>query len=82
MYKIIICTTALLLGGCMYADTPYGRVAAVDLPVHSSTTSTPSSRARSSAATARMPLSTEMRSFTPRAAASSSHACDLPASRS
>ena len=31
MYKIIICTTALLLGGCMYADTPYGRVAAVPL---------------------------------------------------
>ena len=30
MYKIIICITALLLGGCMYADTPYGRVAAVD----------------------------------------------------
>ena len=38
MYKIIICTTALLLGGCMYADTPYGRVAAIDVPVHSSTT--------------------------------------------
>lgn len=29
---------ALLLGGCVYAETPYGRVAVVDLPVHSQTT--------------------------------------------
>ncbi|MDO5639669.1 MAG: methionine-binding protein [Neisseria sp.] len=29
---------ALLLGGCVYAETPYGRVAALDLPLESQTT--------------------------------------------
>lgn len=29
---------ALLLGGCMYAETPEGRIAVVDLPVEHETT--------------------------------------------
>lgn len=31
-------SAVVCLGGCMYAETPYGRVAAIDLPVHSQTT--------------------------------------------
>ena len=28
----------LLLGGCLYHETPFGRTAVIDLPVHSQTT--------------------------------------------
>lgn len=34
-YLLLFC---LLLGGCMYSETPYGRRAVIDLPVVSETT--------------------------------------------
>lgn len=36
--KAIVLMFTFALGGCIYAETPYGRVAAVDLPVQSQTT--------------------------------------------
>lgn len=36
--KIAVILCALPLGGCIYAETPHGRVAALDLPVQSQTT--------------------------------------------
>lgn len=38
MKSLLLLTFSLLLGGCMYAETPDGRFAAIDLPVHSQTT--------------------------------------------
>ncbi|WP_373795771.1 methionine-binding protein [Neisseria dentiae] len=38
MKKTFLILLALPLGGCFYAETPYGRAAAVDLPLHSQTT--------------------------------------------
>lgn len=35
---IYLLPVVLLLSGCMYAETPEGRVAVVDLPVHNTTT--------------------------------------------
>nr|WP_197272129.1 hypothetical protein [Neisseria sp. 83E34] len=34
----ILLTGCLLLGGCYYSETPYGRRAVLDLPVQSETT--------------------------------------------
>ena len=36
--KYLAAVSALLLAGCVYSETPYGRYAAVDLPVESRTT--------------------------------------------
>lgn len=37
MMKPISFIFFILLGGCMYAETPYGRTAVLDLPVRSET---------------------------------------------
>ncbi|ASK26457.1 methionine-binding protein [Neisseria chenwenguii] len=37
MNKLLIAST-LLLGGCLYQETPFGRTAAIDLPLHNQTT--------------------------------------------
>ena len=36
--KYLAAVSALLLAGCVYSETPYGRYAAIDLPVESRTT--------------------------------------------
>lgn len=36
--KPLAAAAAFLLGGCVYTETPYGRMAVVDLPVRSETT--------------------------------------------
>ena len=36
--KYLAAVSALLLVGCVYSETPYGRYAAIDLPVESRTT--------------------------------------------
>ena len=36
--RLIPMLAALLLGGCVYSETPYGRTAVFDLPVQSQTT--------------------------------------------
>lgn len=36
--KTAVLSTALLLSACVYTETPYGRTAVLDLPVHSQTT--------------------------------------------
>ena len=36
--KYLAAVSALLLAGCVYSETPYGRYAAIDLPVASRTT--------------------------------------------
>ena len=36
--KYLAAVSALLLAGCVYSETPYGRYAAVDLPMESRTT--------------------------------------------
>ncbi|MCS4533439.1 hypothetical protein [Neisseria montereyensis] len=38
MKSIFFMVNLLLLGGCFYAETPDGRIAVVDLPVQSQTT--------------------------------------------
>lgn len=38
MKKTFLILLALTLCGCFYAETPYGRAAAVDFPLHSQTT--------------------------------------------
>lgn len=35
--KPILLAALILLGGCMYRETPYGRMALLDLPMHSET---------------------------------------------
>ncbi|MFC2431955.1 MAG: methionine-binding protein [Neisseria subflava] len=36
--KTAVLSTALLLSACVYTETPYGRTAVLDLPVHAQTT--------------------------------------------
>ena len=36
--KTAVLSVALLLSACVYTETPYGRTAVLDLPVHSQTT--------------------------------------------
>ena len=36
--KTAVLSAALLLSACVYTETPYGRTAVLDLPVHSQTT--------------------------------------------
>lgn len=38
MKTSVLLVSMLLLGGCMYAETPYGRMAVLDLPVEQQTT--------------------------------------------
>lgn len=36
--KTTVLSAALLLSACVYTETPYGRTAVLDLPVHAQTT--------------------------------------------
>lgn len=36
--KTAVLSAALLLSACVYTETPYGRTAVLDLPVHAQTT--------------------------------------------
>lgn len=36
--KTAVLSAALLLSACVYTETPYGRSAVLDLPIHSQTT--------------------------------------------
>ena len=36
--KTAVLSAALLLSACVYTETPYGRTAVLDLPIHSQTT--------------------------------------------
>ncbi len=36
--KTAVLSTALLLSACVYTETPYGRTAILDLPIHSQAT--------------------------------------------
>ena len=36
--KTAVLSAALLLNACVYTETPYGRTAVLDLPVHAQTT--------------------------------------------
>ena len=36
--KTAVLSAALFLSACVYTETPYGRTAVLDLPVHSQTT--------------------------------------------
>ncbi len=36
--KVLALSITLLLSACVYTETPYGRTAVLDLPVHSKTT--------------------------------------------
>ena len=38
MNKIIMAWVAMVLSACVYSETPYGRYAHIDLPVHHQTT--------------------------------------------
>ena len=38
MKPLLYAFTLTALGGCFYTETPYGRTAVLDLPVHSQTT--------------------------------------------
>ncbi|MDO4433445.1 MAG: spore coat-associated protein camelysin [Alysiella sp.] len=38
MKHLIVILSVSTLGGCLYADTPHGRFATIDLPVHSQST--------------------------------------------
>ncbi|WP_165007271.1 methionine-binding protein [Neisseria yangbaofengii] len=35
--KLLLFTALILLGGCVYHETPYGRTAVIDLPTRSET---------------------------------------------